>query len=190
MKNLYNVATLVVLALLVTSSSQDEFQHSIDLIEQTFLDSKNENTKQDSSILENSIKEEFHCTGGRDPKEMTNSEYMDAFNANSCSPVLLLPGLAGTKLIVQIDCETLFEKNFDLFTTCGWQQCHLDSFFDILHPGIVSIPKEEYQIWMPSLLGPFAFFNPITFGFNQSQKKCFQGIMGLIHSHNGEKLVF
>ena len=154
-----------------------------------------QNLKEKSPNLENpflfrsdSIKEEFYCTGGINPSAMTNSEYMDAFNAHNCSPTVLIPGIGGSKLVVKIDCETLRKENPDLFSSCGWNKCYFEDIMDHLHPELVEVPEKEYLIWMPVIFGPFGFYNPIKVGFDQNQ--CFQGIFGLKHSHNGEKLIF
>ena len=123
---------------------------------------------------------------------MRKEEYIDAFNAGSCSPTILLPGLVGSKLVVRIDCPTLLLKNPKLFNTCGWTKCYINNVFDYLRPSStqLQIPQEEYKIWIPSGLDFFAFFNPLTMTFKTNKRKCIQGILGLKHWHDGDKLVF
>ena len=43
------------------------------------------------------------CSGGKDPLFMTEKNYMAAFAASGCSPVVILSGILATRLKIQID---------------------------------------------------------------------------------------
>lgn len=36
---------------------------------------------------------------------------------------MIVPGILATSLMVQIDCETLLEKNLKIAESCGWTGC-------------------------------------------------------------------
>lgn len=38
---------------------------------------------------------------------MSEKEYLIEFSKGPCSPIIIIPGLTGTKLIVEINCEEL-----------------------------------------------------------------------------------
>jgi hypothetical protein len=63
------------------------------------------------------------CINKKDPSTLSNKEYLKEFAAGPCNPSLVLPGLLSTKLIVQIDCKELREKNPRMFRECGWNAC-------------------------------------------------------------------
>jgi len=51
------------------------------------------------------------------------------FSKGDCVPLILVPGILGTRLQVQIDCEVLRYKNPGVFEVCGWNSCDRDSSF-------------------------------------------------------------
>lgn len=58
-----------------------------------------------------------------------------------CSPVILVPGLAGTSLQLKIDCERLLLERPEVFKSCGWGTCSSWSVW-------YSRPEEEYRLWI------------------------------------------
>jgi hypothetical protein len=63
------------------------------------------------------------CINKKDPSTLSDKEYLKEFAAGPCSPTMILPGLISTKLMVQIDCEELMDKNPKTFSACLWNGC-------------------------------------------------------------------
>lgn len=59
----------------------------------------------------------------KEPSDMTKSEKLEAFIKGPCSPAVIVPGILGTALKVEIDCETLQKEEPEIFSTCGWNSC-------------------------------------------------------------------
>lgn len=102
------------------------------------------------------------CTNGKDPKSLSNQEYVREFGEGPCVPLVAAPGIAGSKLIVEIDCKVFKDNYPDAFKNCGWQTC----------TGFLT-PKSEYRMWIPDALAPMS----ITTGLAGNQK-CFNAVMG------------
>ena len=109
---------------------------------------------------------DFVCTGGSNPLKMTQKEYIDAFANGPCTPLVVLAGVAGTKLHIQIDCPVLRANHPDIFSTCKWTTCESSI--------LGSKPKSEYSIWIPDLISPFSLVNPTA-----SAKGCFSKMIGI-----------
>ena len=121
---------------------------------------------------------DFACTGGVDPSKMSATDYLRAFANGPCTPVAVLAGISGTKLQVQIDCETLRANNRLVFDQCRWTSCTGWS------TNIIgSTPKPEYTIWIPDITSPFSLANP-----REKAKECFAGLLGIGWSSQGGKL--
>ena len=60
------------------------------------------------------------CTGGQDPSTLSNQEYVRAFAAGPCNPTVVLPGIAGSKLVATIDCKKFKKSSPSTFKACGW----------------------------------------------------------------------
>eukprot|EP00742_Colponemidia_sp_Colp-10_P005527 GILJ01005905.1.p1 GENE.GILJ01005905.1~~GILJ01005905.1.p1 ORF type:complete len:710 (+),score=79.17 GILJ01005905.1:45-2132(+) len=94
------------------------------------------------------------CLNGITPKHaalLTPEEKLKLFKQSPCHPVILVPGLMASRLMVEIDCEKLQEEDPDTFEACGWTTCDIpiqDGDFQ---------PNEEYNFWMPDLLGDLSF---------------------------------
>lgn len=75
--------------------------------------------------------------------------YLEAFEAGGCSPIVMLPGIFGSRIMAEIDCETMQRESPEVFSTCGWNSCSR-SFNQIerLLYGL-KIPKKEYSLWIP-----------------------------------------
>lgn len=114
----------------------------------------------------------FECTNGVNPATLSFKQYLDAFAAGPCSPVLVMAGIAETKLIIQIDCERLKNDRPDIFSGCGWDTCS-NGWFS-------KSPRPEYNIWIPDIVSPFTLLDPIS----DYYQKCFSSVMGLIHEES------
>ena len=87
------------------------------------------------------------CYDGENPKGWSRKKQLQKFAAGPCSPLIVLPGIAGSKLRVVIDCEILRNSSSEIFhDTCGWSGC---GFWD-------NRPSREYKLWIPSFSSPLA----------------------------------
>lgn len=50
------------------------------------------------------IKSDFICTNGKNPNVLTTKEYLIEFSKGPCAPLIIIPPLTGSKLVVKIDC--------------------------------------------------------------------------------------
>ena len=124
------------------------------------FDNASDKYKQSMKKLMESTK--WVCTNGKDPKSFSNQEYVREFAAGPCNPAVAIPGIAGSKLIVQIDCKTFKDNNSQAFKSCGWSTC----------TGFLT-PKSEYRMWIPGELAPMS----IATGLD-GNRKCFNAVMG------------
>lgn len=92
-------------------------------------------------------------------ESLSRKEYLKAFARSKCSPILISVGIFGTKLIIEIDCKRLKEKNPEIFRICGWTSCE-NTLFDVT-------PKKEYVMWIPDFLDEL---NLLT--YNQEKNIC------------------
>lgn len=94
------------------------------------------------------------CLNGKSPKALNKKEMLKEFAKGPCSPFILIPGVLSTKLIVEIDCPVLKNENFEIFSACGWTDCTKTKmeFWK-------SVPKSEYQMWIPSYTSPMDIFS-------------------------------
>lgn len=123
---------------------------------------------------------------------MSPNAYLEAFRRGPCSPVIVLPGIIGTKLRMEVDCKLLKEKHPDVFESCGWTTCS-SSIFSFS----TSSPKKEYNLWIPDFNAPFSLVNSnsktnkclpnvISFGWNAQTKQIVRKpIAGIIISPMG-----
>lgn len=63
------------------------------------------------------------CINGKNPDNMNHKQYLKEFAKGPCSPVMLIPGLLATKLMVKLNCEILMKYNNETFKKCGWNSC-------------------------------------------------------------------
>lgn len=66
---------------------------------------------------------------------------------------MLIPGVMGTKLVAEIDCEELKTHENETFRECGWTDCS-KSRFEVWK----KVPKKEYELWIPSITSPMSLF--------------------------------
>ena len=107
------------------------------------------------------------CTGGKDPSKMAIKDYMAAFAAGPCAPTILLPGIMGSVLEVQINCAQLRAADPATFKDCGWTTCPGDADHTV-----ESSPNSEYQIWVPGITSPMTIASP-----TESSKMCFGNLV-------------
>ncbi|KRX05249.1 Aspartic peptidase domain [Pseudocohnilembus persalinus] len=107
----------------------------------------------------------------KDVKDMNLKEKLEAFNRGPCSPVIMMPGILGTSLQVQIDCEKLQKSNPEIFKACGWNTCN--SYI----PLVRNPPKSEYRLWIGGLTSPMSIFSLGT--SNNEHSKCFGNLMSM-----------
>lgn len=95
-----------------------------------------------------------YCTNLRDPKTMTRREYLKEFARGPCSPIILIPGLTASKLVVQIDCEELRSHDPETFSICGWNTCQKSAY-----EFWKTAPEKEYELWVPGIFSPMSIFS-------------------------------
>ena len=120
--------------------------------------------------------EPFVCTGGQNPKNMKYTEYLKAFNAGPCSPIMIIPGITASKLEAEVDCEDLKKNNPDLFKACGWSKC------GSLEVG--ESPKSSYIVWIPSPTSDFKIFNALK----GDDLKCYTTFVKLVVNEKNDVL--
>ena len=122
--------------------------------------------QQDQEYAENIEKTlgstKFACTNGKDPKSISRHEYLAEFKSGPCNPVVVLPGIGGSKLRVEIDCGKFKVADPSGFDSCGWKRCI----------GL-QVPNKEYKIWIPTALVPMSIFLD-----TDNARKCFNAIFG------------
>ena len=117
----------------------------------------------------------YTCTKGKNPLLMTAKEYMKAFAAGPCSPTVVLPGIMGTKLRVEVtSCPTLQAADPTTFAACNWTSCD----------GGPNSPKAEYLMWIPQLDSPMNIISP-----TELNKICMAGILSAAFTTTGGKFV-
>lgn len=165
--------TFTLLALCIVSSAfaavelvdepMDLLQDAIDRHHKTIKASMDEEDLQYaesfSKILGNT---NFMCTGGLDPNAITKKEYLTAFKAGPCNPVVILPGIGGSKLRVEINCKKFKAADPAGFDACGWKRCL----------GL-QVPKKEYKVWIPAAFAPMSIMID-----SDKSRKCFQAVFG------------
>ena len=114
--------------------------------------------KNQISELENNF-----CLGGKNSESL--KENLINFAKGPCSPVMLTPGILSTKLMVEIDCETLKASHPEVFKSCGWTKCE-KNYWDIFD----KVPLKEYILWISPLTSPLSIVEWVKSHF------CFTGI--------------
>ena len=119
--------------------------------------------------FDNKHQPKYVCLNGKDPGKLTRKEILKEFAKGRCSPVVILSGLLGNKMTVDIDCQQLKIHHPELFTYCGWTHCEKQSF-EIWK----KVPEKEYLLWVPELLGPFNMLS-----LTEKTNKCWAGFIKL-----------
>lgn len=63
-----------------------------------------------------------------DQKIKTRKDYLKAFAKGPCSPIIIVPGVMASKLVVEIQCRILQERQPEIFKQCGWNACGFSPF--------------------------------------------------------------
>lgn len=106
------------------------------------------------------------CINGKDPATLTKSQQLKEFIEGPCLPVVVVPGLMGSKLKLQIDCEVLKKESPEVFKACGWNSCS-GGYWS-------SSPKEKYTLWISELFGQIGVVK-------QSSVKCWSGLINSLN---------
>jgi hypothetical protein len=78
-----------------------------------------------------------------------------------------------SKLIIQIDCETLQKGDPSTFSECGWNNCD----------GGKHSPEAEYLAWIPPAGSPFSLLKP-----TEHTRTCFSNLIGFTLTGSGQNL--
>lgn len=60
---------------------------------------------------------------------------------------MLVPGLLGSRLKLQIDCEELQRESPDVWNACGWTSCTSWNLWG-------QVPQKKYTLWISDFFGP------------------------------------
>lgn len=107
----------------------------------------------------------------KDPTSSTKTpkEQLENFIEGDCAPIIMVPGLMATKLMLQIDCELLMKEHPEIMESCGWSTCSWSIWR--------RRPSPEYLLWIPGIFSPMSviswtnvtcFGNLIRFEYNRS----------------------
>ena len=121
---------------------------------------------------------DYACTNGKNPSQLSNKQYLEEFAKGPCTPALVLAGIAGTRLNIEIECEPLKASHPDLFAACGWSSCS-----GFTNNVFGSSPKPEYSIWIPEITAPFSLVRG-----TENSRKCFAGLFGMDWKKEGDNL--
>ena len=106
---------------------------------------------------------------------MTNIGYIKEFSKGPCSPVVIIPGITGSKLEAEVSCEVLKEKNPDLFKQCGWENCDSKD----------KSPKSTYMVWVPK---PTSSSFKLYKALRGSELKCYTTFLKLVVNERNDVL--
>lgn len=85
----------------------------------------------------------------KDPKATkTPKDQLESFVQGDCAPIIFVPGLMATRLVVEIDCEVLNEYHPEIMEACGWKTCSWSLWS--------KKPSTEYTLWISSVLTPMS----------------------------------
>ena len=130
--------------LMVSKSQEDLYKD--------FLEEEDRRRNAELDEFMNSNGNSFACLKNSSATSSTK-EQLENFVEGDCAPVIVLPGLMGTKLMVEIDCETLQEKHPEIMKACGWSTC--SHWWSRLFG---TRPDDEYLMWIPKILSPMSIF--------------------------------
>jgi Lecithin:cholesterol acyltransferase len=118
------------------------------------------------------------CTNGKSPSQLSPKDYIREFTNGPCTPLIVLAGITGTKLQIQVDCPTLQANHPKLFSNCKWTSCDAKTT-----SSLVTVPKPEYTLWIPDLVSPFSLANP-----SEEAHQCLVGLFGINHIREQNKV--
>lgn len=151
--------SLVILIDVIICQDHDLLSDQIKRINSQFFKQAEKKLKVTPSLKTN------FCTGGVSPSSISKMKYLNLFNAGPCSPVVLIPGILGSKLVAEIDCQVLKKESPLIFKNCGWTSCGSGK----------TSPQTEYDIWVPTL----SSITGILYDSDKTKLKCFDYIFSL-----------
>ena len=106
--------------------------------------------------------DKFVCSNGTDPSKISKKEYLIEFGKGPCNPLMIVPGLYSSVLVVEIDCPVLQREHPEIMATCGWNACQKESY-----EFWKEVPRTEYRVWIPGLTTPLNIFT-----FSKEKNTC------------------
>jgi hypothetical protein len=126
----------------------------IDRCSTGFVASDSEDSSEESIISALKDLPKSFCSNRNDREKMTAKEYLLEFAKGPCSPLIIVPGVTATKLVISISCEDLQANEKEVFDHCGWNACSKRSF-----EFWKSVPDPEYYLWIPDILSPMSIMS-------------------------------
>ena len=151
----------IILVLVQTAEAKKvKLKNFFEMVKNT--EKKAENTLKSKVGLGPGAKATYTCTNGKNPKHLSNLEYLTEFGKGPCAPVILIPGISGSVLVAEIDCPALKQADPKTFEKCGWKHCK---------SGLGS-PSKEYRVWIGDYASPMTLLSPLNIN-----KACFRGLV-------------
>lgn len=130
--------------------------------------------------------ERWVCYDGQVPRSWSEKKKLEEFAKGPCSPVLVAPGIGGSKMEIIIDCKALQEGDPATFKRCGWNRCpSSDSAETMEDQKLGYSPSSEYRIWVPYPFSPMTVLSP-----SEANKDCFAGLIGVDYDTSSGKVVY
>jgi hypothetical protein len=101
------------------------------------------------------------CLNLKSPSSLSLKDQLREFQKGPCSPLIFAPGLGAIRQKVAIDCKTLQANEPDTFSSCYWNTCSNDNFWEIWP--IYRKPNPEYGVWLTDIFSPMSYFLPKYF---------------------------
>lgn len=98
------------------------------------------------------------CLNKQSPDQMPKKEMLVEFAKGPCSPIMLIPGVMGTKLSVDINFNKLGTKQKELFNKCSSFWSHYKS---ASKEELDYSPIKDYTLWLPGIIKPFNLIRPL-----------------------------
>ncbi|EAR82529.1 lecithin-cholesterol acyltransferase (macronuclear) [Tetrahymena thermophila SB210] len=167
------IVGLVAVTILLTPVLIDNRDPDLGGIKEDFLQ-KFKDLEFKDNIKEFIQKNRFYCINGKNPAQLNAQEQLEEFKKGPCAPLTIMPGILGTSLQVQIDCEVLQQENPEIFANCGWSTCSSYNIFG-------KRPETEYRLWVGSIFSK-------TKLLQLKDSKCFGDLMSLNYDEKTNKL--
>jgi len=124
-----------------------------------------ERDKKLKALLESLPKN--YCVNGYNPQTTPAKLLLMEFAKGPCSPLMLVPGVTATRLVVNINCEELMVHEQKTFEQCGWNACSKQSY-----EFWKNVPDPEYALWIPSVMSPLSIFT-----LSEKSNLCFASLI-------------
>ena len=149
----------------ISEQPKDVLQSALDQYHKTIRASHDEDDSQEqdfASFQQTLGTTKYMCTNGINPTTLSKKNYLAEFKKGPCNPAIVLPGIGGSKLIIEIDCPKFKAYNPAAFTACGWVRCI----------GLQS-PNNEYKVWIPTAISPMSIYLD-----TDNARNCFNAVFG------------